>query len=125
MSAFTGFPEETFDFLRELTEQNNKEWFTANRARYEAYYLAPALAFIEALGPRLQLILAENAQRETVDLADTASPPDGSILWDELATREDARLLQVDVKCKRRWHLLLVLLRHRRDLVKLLGKYLV
>jgi uncharacterized protein (TIGR02453 family) len=53
LSEFNGFPKETFEFLAELTEHNNREWFTANRTRYEDYCLAPALAFIEALGPRL------------------------------------------------------------------------
>ena len=51
--AFEGFGLETFAFLRDLTHHNDRNWFTANRARYEAYYLAPALSFIEAIGPRL------------------------------------------------------------------------
>ena len=51
--AFRGFPEETFDYLSELTQHNDRDWFTANRARYEAYYLAPALTFIAELGPRM------------------------------------------------------------------------
>ncbi len=50
---FTGFGPETFAFLRDLTEHNDRDWFIANRARYEAHYLAPALAFIEAIGTRL------------------------------------------------------------------------
>ncbi|HEU0073361.1 MAG TPA: DUF2461 domain-containing protein [Dehalococcoidia bacterium] len=53
VSEFTGFAPETFAFLRDLTQHNDRDWFTANRARYEAHYLAPALAFIEAIGPRL------------------------------------------------------------------------
>jgi uncharacterized protein (TIGR02453 family) len=51
---FTGFPVETFRFLLELTANNAKPWFDAHRADYEAYYLRPAMAFIEAIGPRLQ-----------------------------------------------------------------------
>lgn len=51
--GFGGFGPETFAFLGELTQHNDRDWFTANRARYEAHYLAPALAFIEAIGPRL------------------------------------------------------------------------
>lgn len=52
--AFEGFSEETFRYLTELTLHNDKGWFEANRSRYESYYMQPALAFIEALGPRLQ-----------------------------------------------------------------------
>ena len=64
MSRFDGFPKGTFDFLAELTEHNNREWFTANRARYESYYLAPALAFIEALGPRLVAEVSRDTKYE-------------------------------------------------------------
>ena len=53
MGEFNGFGPETFAFLRELTEHNDKDWFTANRKRYEEQYLAPAVAFVEAIGPRL------------------------------------------------------------------------
>ncbi|HWC30755.1 MAG TPA: DUF2461 domain-containing protein [Dehalococcoidia bacterium] len=53
MSDFKGFSKDTFAYLRDLAEHNEREWFTANRARYEAHYLEPALAFIETLGPRL------------------------------------------------------------------------
>jgi uncharacterized protein (TIGR02453 family) len=52
--SFDGFSDETFRYLAELTANNEKAWFEANRARYEACYLAPALAFIEAIGPRLR-----------------------------------------------------------------------
>lgn len=43
------FPKETFAFLSDLEANNSKEWFEANRDRYEAHWKAPALAFIEAL----------------------------------------------------------------------------
>jgi uncharacterized protein (TIGR02453 family) len=61
---FTGFGPETFAFLNDLTEHNNKDWFTANRPRYEAHYLAPALAFIEAIGPRLSAELPGDVRFE-------------------------------------------------------------
>ena len=51
--AFLGFGPETFAFLRELAEHNDRTWFTQNRPHYEEYYLAPALAFISEIGPRL------------------------------------------------------------------------
>ncbi len=54
---FAGFGRETFAFLRDLTQHNERDWFNANRTRYEAYYLTPALAFINAIGPRLATVL--------------------------------------------------------------------
>ena len=52
-ASFSGFPGRTFDFLRDLGDYNNRDWFEANRDSYEKYYLAPALSFIENLGPRM------------------------------------------------------------------------
>ena len=46
---FTGFPKETFRFLKTLTKNNNREWFAEHKAAYEAGYLEPALAFIRAM----------------------------------------------------------------------------
>lgn len=62
--GFEGFSDETFRFLAELTANNEKAWFEANRGRYEAHYLAPALAFIEAIGPRLREELPGAVQYE-------------------------------------------------------------
>ena len=55
-AAFTGFPRDTFAFLRGLAANNNKSWFDEHRADYETFCMAPARAFIEALGPRLKKI---------------------------------------------------------------------
>ena len=52
------FDPELFDFLRELKDNNNREWFAANKERYEAHVQEPALAFIEDFGYRLQHISA-------------------------------------------------------------------
>ena len=54
--SFSAFPDETLQFLNGLAHNNTKEWFEANRALYEAGYVAPARAFVEALGPRLKQI---------------------------------------------------------------------
>jgi uncharacterized protein (TIGR02453 family) len=48
-STFTGFPTTTLVFLRELGANDSKSWFDGHRAEYERDYLAPALAFIEAM----------------------------------------------------------------------------
>jgi uncharacterized protein (TIGR02453 family) len=50
------FGPELFAFLAELREHNDRDWFAANKERYEAHVLEPALAFIEDFGYRLQSI---------------------------------------------------------------------
>jgi uncharacterized protein (TIGR02453 family) len=54
--AFTGFPKETFAFLEGIVAHNEKAWFEAHRDLYDAGYVAPARAFVEALGPALRKI---------------------------------------------------------------------
>ena len=50
------FTSESFAFLRELSKNNNREWFAANKKRYEAELRDPALRFISDFGPRLNRI---------------------------------------------------------------------
>ena len=52
--AFSGFPKQTVTFLAGLAKHNDKKWFDAHRADYDAYYVEPAKAFVEAIGPRLK-----------------------------------------------------------------------
>jgi uncharacterized protein (TIGR02453 family) len=47
------FTPELFEFLAELRENNNREWFAANKDRYEADVMEPALEFVEVFAPRL------------------------------------------------------------------------
>ena len=47
------FSPELFAFLRDLADNNDREWFAANKARYVAEVQEPALAFIEDVGLRL------------------------------------------------------------------------
>jgi uncharacterized protein (TIGR02453 family) len=56
MPQFTGFPAATFEFLDELERNNNRDWFGANKARYEAGVREPALDFITTMGPELAKI---------------------------------------------------------------------
>src|SRR5262245_62094986 len=58
-----------FSFLEDLGANNNREWFAANKQRYEEQLLEPALAFINVFAPRLE--------RRTVALVGT----DGTIDW--------------------------------------------
>ncbi|MGA8016281.1 MAG: TIGR02453 family protein [Candidatus Dormiibacterota bacterium] len=48
------FPPALFEFLVELRHNNNREWFLANKRRYETLVKEPALGFISDIGPRLQ-----------------------------------------------------------------------
>jgi uncharacterized protein (TIGR02453 family) len=45
--AFRGFSPEALDFLRELEDNNDRDWFKANRARYDEHLVAPARALGE------------------------------------------------------------------------------
>jgi uncharacterized protein (TIGR02453 family) len=47
------FSPELFVYLRELADNNDREWFTAHKGRYAAEVQEPALAFIEDVGVRL------------------------------------------------------------------------
>ena len=47
------FAKATFRFLEELAANNRREWFEANRARYESLVREPALEFIDAMAPEL------------------------------------------------------------------------
>ena len=48
------FREALFQFLRELRENNDREWFQAHKARFEADVKEPMLAFIMAFADPLQ-----------------------------------------------------------------------
>jgi hypothetical protein len=57
VSAFRGFSPEAIQFLHELEDNNNRDWFKANRARYDEHLVTPATALGEDLAelgrPRL------------------------------------------------------------------------
>jgi uncharacterized protein (TIGR02453 family) len=50
------FGPEVFTFLADLRANNDREWFAANRDRYEEDLLEPSLEFINAFAPRLEKI---------------------------------------------------------------------
>jgi uncharacterized protein (TIGR02453 family) len=50
------FSADLFRFLDELRRNNRREWFEANRARYERLAREPMLAFIADFAPRLKQI---------------------------------------------------------------------
>jgi uncharacterized protein (TIGR02453 family) len=50
------FSPKLFKFIRELKTNNNRDWFQANKPRYESDVKEPLLAFIGDVGPHLQKI---------------------------------------------------------------------
>lgn len=50
------FTRDAFKFLRELREHNDREWFAANKERYERSIRQPALQFIAGFAPKLAKI---------------------------------------------------------------------
>ena len=56
MDKFTGIPATGLNFLKDLAENNNREWFEANKHIYQDHLQAPTLAFIVELGERLKAI---------------------------------------------------------------------
>ncbi len=55
-TAFGGFPRGTLAFLRALSDHNDRDWFAANKARFEADVIEPALDFIAAMEQPLHAI---------------------------------------------------------------------
>lgn len=53
MKPFPGFPADLFHFLTALKHNNHREWFTANRERYQTSVVEPMCEFISAMAPRL------------------------------------------------------------------------
>ncbi len=66
------FGPEFFRFLRELAKNNDRDWFSENKARYLEQVQAPSLAFVRAVGPELGAL----SRRLVAD----ARPSGGSIM---------------------------------------------
>ena len=54
--AFTGFKAEFFQFFSDIKENNNRQWFAANKQRYDHEVILPILDFIEAIAEPLEKI---------------------------------------------------------------------
>jgi uncharacterized protein (TIGR02453 family) len=50
------FDDETFAFLRDLKKHNDRDWFNANKRRYEESVKEPFLQFIADAGPELRKV---------------------------------------------------------------------
>lgn len=56
MASKSPFTPATFKFLNDLKRNNNRDWFLANKARYEAELKQPCLSFISELAEPLKKI---------------------------------------------------------------------
>lgn len=54
LPRYASFEPATMRFLEELASNNNREWFNANKARYEEQVLDVALRFIQSMQEPLQ-----------------------------------------------------------------------
>jgi uncharacterized protein (TIGR02453 family) len=54
--GFDGFPRKGVEFLQQLAEHNDREWFSQHKDQYNEYLLTPARDFVTALGERLRKI---------------------------------------------------------------------
>jgi len=53
---FKAFEPSLFQFLRDLSKNNNREWFQANKPRYQSDVVKPVIDFVEAMMPRMEKI---------------------------------------------------------------------
>jgi len=53
------FPKETLPFLRALQKNNQREWFTANKDRYEQFVKEPAEIFVELMIVELERLTGQ------------------------------------------------------------------
>ena len=63
-TPFTHFPPEGIQFMHDLVQNNERDWFNPRKALYKTHIVEPAIAFIEAMGNRLQH-LSPNIQYDT------------------------------------------------------------
>jgi uncharacterized protein (TIGR02453 family) len=59
MNGFNGFPQQTLTFLKELSRNNQRDWFNTHKGDYETYVREPALIFIEEIAPKLKGISSQ------------------------------------------------------------------
>jgi uncharacterized protein (TIGR02453 family) len=52
-NAFRGFAADSFEFFRELSQNNNKMWFDQNRERYQQHVVGAFRSLLDTLTPSL------------------------------------------------------------------------
>src|SRR5919205_1037045 len=63
-TTFAGFPNEGLELLAGLAENNTRQYFDAHRDVYESALLAPAKAFVVALGEELHARVSPGLRAE-------------------------------------------------------------
>ena len=53
---FNGFSRKVIPFLKQIKNNNNKEWFLAHKSEYEELILNPCRAFVVEMGEHLQAL---------------------------------------------------------------------
>jgi uncharacterized protein (TIGR02453 family) len=53
---FEGFPKDSIKFLKQLSKNNNREWFAEHKSRYEEVVLGPALELVADMEKPLRKI---------------------------------------------------------------------
>ncbi len=53
-TLFSGFSKETIQFFSDLSDNNNKPWFTEHKPDFENYVMGPARDFVVAMGEKLK-----------------------------------------------------------------------
>lgn len=53
---FSGFPAGFFKFYKELSKNNERDWFNENKERYLSQVVDPSLEFIAAIEPKLRKV---------------------------------------------------------------------
>jgi uncharacterized protein (TIGR02453 family) len=56
MSEFNGFPKGFFTFFNQLKKNNNRDWFNANKSRYQESVVTPMCDYIRSIAPHLESI---------------------------------------------------------------------
>lgn len=54
--TFDGLPADYFRFFKELSANNNREWFEDNKPRFKTSVQEPLVDFVEAMAPRLKKV---------------------------------------------------------------------
>ena len=57
MNIFTGFPKEAIDFLADLENNNDREWFGHNKTRYKETVESPARDFVAVMTGRMRPLI--------------------------------------------------------------------
>jgi len=63
---FNGFNNDAINFLKDLKNNNSKEWFEHNRTRYEKAILEPNISYVEEMGEHLQVLVPNIKARAKV-----------------------------------------------------------